>query len=1061
MHFGHVLAGGALLVGMCSGVAAEPAPAVNVALSARVLTWDADRKTGCSNGRLDEFPAEELYLEEDVVPRKDRSYVVPVKNGKGCIGLEWLECRRINEIGIQFSGAESVRMDGVLVEYWVLGKTGTYSAGGSKWQGGWESLPGKITQDGNRWTYTVDREKTDASGTLKVRWVFPNPSKPIIVKRMWAFTDSQWADADLTLLLDGAKARQKARVQIYNGVIVDKEGRESTGARWNACEPLHLRVRYCTTTSWMTDRTILRLTVPGGACGVAVDDVLAHGCVYVKDYGIFVASDAAKISLADYKKKIAAKQTILDRVHQMPDQTYQQAIEHITRPDAHLGPTMISLACDNHKFVVSRDGTIDWDTDPKVIDDWSGWPPHDPVGYHLKVQFGKGTGQDISRHLQDGWLPIPITTTNDAGVSYRQRTFVTPYDKTPLPADAPVWMNRKPLCVSEFTITNTGSQPADVSLRFSVVCDADKGALAKVTASSTGALIEQNDKVLAALDLSQSHVLSTETGDGVCTVSGSVPAGQKAVCLVYIPGWDASGSELGQIRDVDSLAAATVSHWKEVMRSSMHVDIPDAELGNAIMASQVHCYLAARNEDHKYVSPWIAAMIYGPFESEAQAVISGMEFTNNMDFARRGLEYFIKRYNKQGFLTTGYTVMGTGWHLWTLGEYYQLTKDREWLKTNADEIARVCRWVMAQREKTKRIDAFGKKVPEWGLMPPGVTCDWEVFSFYMALNSFYYAGLNAAGRALDEIGYPGAKDMIASAAELKRCTLRAFHWTQSLAPVYPLQDGTWVPSYPTHVYCPSPIDNYYNGEDYGRTSGYDVELGACHMISQGVMDPKSRDAGWIMNSLEDDHFLRAGWIWGGVAYPLEKVREDWFNLGGFARIQPHYARTAEIYALRDDTKAFLRTYFNTIAAYLNREDLSLWEHFGNGVFSKTHETSYFLYRSRTMLITERGDELWLAPFVTNNWFKDGEKVAVDNAPSRWGDVSYKISSHVNLGYIEAVVFPPSRELPKQIVLRLRHPEGKRIRAVSINGRVSRDFDPAREIVTIKPGREAIGVRVSY
>ena len=80
--------------------------------------------------------------------------------------------------------------------------------------------------------------------------------------------------------------------------------------------------------------------------------------------------------------------------------------------------------------------------------------------------------------------------------------------------------------------------------------------------------------------------------------------------------------------------------------------------------------------------------------------------------------------------------------------------------------------------------------------------------------------------------------------------------------------------------------------------------------------------------------------------------------------------------MRDDVKPFIRSYFNTMPTLLNREDLSLWEHFdAKGAFNKTHETGYFLHQTRTMLLTERGNELWLAPFVTSNWMKDGLTVS--------------------------------------------------------------------------------------
>ena len=125
------------------------------------------------------------------------------------------------------------------------------------------------------------------------------------------------------------------------------------------------------------------------------------------------------------------------------------------------------------------------------------------------------------------------------------------------------------------------------------------------------------------------------------------------------------------------------------------IETPDQALNHIIWSSQVRCLIAARNEaDGARVAPWIAAMSYGPLESEAHSVIRGMDFLGHADFARRGLEYFIHRYNTNGFLTTGYTTFGTAWHLWTVGEHYQLTQDREWLGRMAPELRRVGEWIL-------------------------------------------------------------------------------------------------------------------------------------------------------------------------------------------------------------------------------------------------------------------------------------------------------------------------------------------------------------------------------
>ena len=72
-----------------------------------------------------------------------------------------------------------------------------------------------------------------------------------------------------------------------------------------------------------------------------------------------------------------------------------------------------------------------------------------------------------------------------------------------------------------------------------------------------------------------------------------------------------------------------------------------------------------------------------------------------------------------------------------------------------------------------------------------------------------------------------------------------------------------------------------------------------------------------------------------------------------------------------------------------------------GGWNKTHETGWFLCQSRIMLVAEHGDELWLAPFVTSEWLKDGQRIAVTNAPTDFGRVSYTIQSAVSEQYIDA------------------------------------------------------------
>jgi hypothetical protein len=435
-----------------------------------------------------------------------------------------------------------------------------------------------------------------------------------------------------------------------------------------------------------------------------------------------------------------------------------------------------------------------------------------------------------------------------------------------------------------------------------------------------------------------------------------------------------------------------------------------------------------------------------------------MDFMGHSDFARRSLDFFVHRYNTNGFLTTGYTTFGTAWHLWTLAEHYQLSRDKNWLRQVAPEIARVGHWIVRQTEKTKRLDGQDQPVPEFGLMPPGVLADWNSFAYHFAMNAYYSAALRELSTALGEISHPDSGFFKRHATELRENTLRAYTWTQSRAPALAIRDGTWIPHYPSQVHSPGKLGDFFPGQDAGRSWCYDVEIGAHQLVPTGVLDPRSREVERMMDHMEDVQFLADGWF----DYPATMNRADWFNLGGFSKVQPYYTRNCEVYALRDDVKPFIRSYFNTLAAMLNPEVLTMWEHFHHsGAWDKTHETGYFLHQTRTMLVQERGEELWLAPFATSNWLRDGQCISVRNAPTRFGKVSYEINSHLAQGFIEARIEPPKRHPPGRIVLRVRHPDGKRIQSVTVNEKRHRSFDSEDESISIKPTAFSITVRAQF
>jgi len=125
------------------------------------------------------------------------------------------------------------------------------------------------------------------------------------------------------------------------------------------------------------------------------------------------------------------------------------------------------------------------------------------------------------------------------------------------------------------------------------------------------------------------------------------------------------------------------------------------------------------------------------------------------------------------------------------------------------------------------------------------------------------------------------------------------------------------------------------------------------------------------------------------------------------------------------------------------------------------EAGNFLRRTRMVFVMERGEELWLVPFVTNQWMHDGMRVTIRRAPTSFGPVGYQIESHLKSGYIQAEIDPPTRTVMNGLVIRLRHPEEKRMRRVTVNGREAKDFNPQRAIIRLKPTSERIVIRAFY
>jgi hypothetical protein len=67
--------------------------------------------------------------------------------------------------------------------------------------------------------------------------------------------------------------------------------------------------------------------------------------------------------------------------------------------------------------------------------------------------------------------------------------------------------------------------------------------------------------------------------------------------------------------------------------------------------------------------------------------------------------------------------------------------------------------------------------------------------------------------------------------------------------------------------------------------------------------------------------------------------------------------------------------------------------------------------------------LWLNRAAPRQWLAAGQHIAVSNAPTPWGRVSYRIDSELDRGRLRVQVKLPTHRQPRRLLLRLRCPHG--------------------------------------
>jgi len=357
-------------------------------------------------------------------------------------------------------------------------------------------------------------------------------------------------------------------------------------------------------------------------------------------------------------------------------------------------------------------------------------------------------------------------------------------------------------------------------------------------------------------------------------------------------------------------------------------------------------------------------------------------------------------------------------------ELYRLSRDRDWIRRHVPLMKQCAEWTIANRRKTMVLED-GRKPLHWGLLPKW-TYGGDIFEqqcYPLFSNLACWRGLAATAELLRDLGERDDADRYErEAADYHRTILEV------VDTIYRKQADP--PVLPPHVYAQGPDGQEY----YQLFAGMGLDL-----LPFEFTDPR---ADYFGRFLEQDN---------RTFCLLMRFRRD----AGPGGLDPIYSQGYILSKLHQDRiREFLLGFHAYQAFNLERDCFTSRE--TNVVYSSDlHRRTDFkvpdesdlvpcsgavlLNLLRHMLMTEESSgaarytgRLALLRGAPRRWFADGCVISMQQAPTHFGKVSFRVESQAEQAVIRAEVAVPDR--CRGIVLRLRHPMGAPMKSVRLNGR---------------------------
>jgi hypothetical protein len=527
--------------------------------------------------------------------------------------------------------------------------------------------------------------------------------------------------------------------------------------------------------------------------------------------------------------------------------------------------------------------------------------------------------------------------------------------------------------------------------------------------------------------------------------------------------------------DFDAALQKAESRWDRVLEPGMHLVTPEPRLNNMYKHMVLACLANVAKEPNKpwllphhtpaltgWVWPWEFAYVSIPLDSlgfhkDTEACLqwftehqSGIGKHGDINIGPDG-----QVTSNQGcFVGFGSPrwMNETGSTLWMMAEHYRYSRDAEWLKANRDGILAACDWIKKQRETTRTMEADGRRVAHYGLLPKGRPHDWEGRYYYFCWTDGYtQKGLAETAKAFRMAGMPEAGGLSDDADDYRRCIL------DTLEKVTYKDPELGLLTVPNTVYF---------GKGDPENVGVWVADGPRALFDVGILDPVADVKYW--QSYLDMTERRYGTLGGLMCH---------FGSDGGAlnwktdRNSPFwYVINTEVYWHRDflargEFEKALLVFYSSLAYGMSPDMFETVERVcvADSNYAPLSPNASSNGRALTMLrriVIDEQDEakgtLWLLRGCPRRWFAPGKSIDVSDAPTVFGKTALHTTCTDRAITIE--IDSPKDSALKQLCVAVRHPDRKIPIRVTVNGE---DAAIENEIVTVKSPSGQLRIVAEY